>query len=189
MATDQERPHKKVKGISPGEADFLPDWTGSGGKKVEDGRPLHTEVVHKKSKPRRKADPKARKKGKYRQPPKDIRAYAKKAHGEGKSLDALKGLYRFSEYRSLSEDAYSSGTSTRRTRVFCYGQEFLAGKAKVTRRNIRKWLKRFEEDGIILKVYQGYKGRGSTIYKLAYNEGHRVKNKGITTRRKKPPTR
>jgi len=188
MATDTEIPTKKVKGISPGEPGFARDWTESGGKYVEDGRKLHAEVVHKKRKPRRKADPKARTKREHRKVPKDILAYCKKAHGEGKSLDVVKGLYRFSIYRARNKDKYYPGTSTRRNRVYPWGQEFLAGKLRIERRTIWKWLKRFEEDGIIFKVHQGHFTRGSTIYELAYNEGHRIKSKGRTNRRKKAPT-
>jgi len=188
MTTNSKMPPKPPKGIQPGEPGFYPDWTGGGGKKIEDGRKLHTEIVRTKRKPRRKADPKARKKGEYRRIPKDILAKAVELYNEGKWRDVLRGLYKYSIYRPRSKDPFYPGTSTRRNRVYPWGQEFLAGKVGIPQTTVWKWLTRFEEDGIILTVYHGYRGRGSSILELAYNDGHRVKNKGITTRRKKPPT-
>jgi len=177
------RPEKGLKPTDPG---FLTDWTESGSR-----RPDEKETQYQEPKPRAE-EPGPKKKAKvlylplYPTPPKEVLDKCKELYGLGEWKRILRGLHKYSWYRKRNEDKYYPGKSERRNRQYVLGQIWLAKKVGVTWRNLRKWLYRFEADGIIYIVYHGYKDRGASIIELAFTERHRRMNKRKTGQRKKP---
>jgi len=121
----------------------------------------------------------------YPTPTKEVFNKCKELYGQGEWKRILRGLHKYSWYRKRNEDKYYPGKSERKNRQYVLGQIWLAKKVGVTWRNLRKWLYRFEDDGVIYIPYHGYKGRGASIIELAFTEAHRRMNKRKTGERKK----
>jgi len=175
---------KKKKGLKPSDPGYLTDWTGS-----ESRRPGEKESQYQEPKPREE-EPGPKTKAKvlylplYQTPPKEVLDKCKELYGLGEWKRILRGLHKYSWYRKRNEDKYYPGKSERRNRQYVLGQIWLAKHIGVTRRNLRKWLDRFEADGVIYIPYHGWKERGASIIELAFTEGHRRMNKRKTGERK-----
>jgi len=120
---------------------------------------------------------------KYPKPPKEIWEWCTEHYGAGEWKRILRALHRYSLYRKRNEDKYYHGKSERKNRQYVLGQIWLAKKLGINRMTVRKWLYRFEADGIIYVCQRGYIDRGSSIIELAYTEAHRRLNKRKTGER------
>jgi hypothetical protein len=124
------------------------------------------------------------------EPPKEIMDWCKAHYTRGEWKRILRGLHKFCRYRKRREDKYYPGTSEIKNRQYVYGQEWLAGKLRLSRWTVGRWSKRFEDDGIIYIPYWGHKepkkkvDRGASICELAFTDKHRKKNKRMTGERK-----
>ncbi|MBA7497230.1 hypothetical protein ES702_07842 [subsurface metagenome] len=181
-----ENESKRKKGLKPSDPGFLTDWTESGLR-----HPGEKETQYQEPKPREK-EPGPKTKAKvlyfplYPTPPKEVLDKCKELYGLGEWKRILRGLHKYSWYRKRNEDKYYPGKSERRNRQYVLGQIWLAKQIGVNRMTARKWLYRFEADGIIYIPYIGYKDRGASIIELAFTESHRRMNKRKIGERKKP---
>jgi len=157
--------------------------------RVMQQRPVKTRTEPLKA-PKKQEKPGPKKKAKvlylplYPTPPKQVLDKCKELYGLGEWKRILRGIHKYSWYRKRNEDKYYPGKSERRNRQYVLGQIWLAKHTGVTRRNLRKWLYRFEADGVIYIPYKGYKDRGASIIELAYTEAHRRMNKRKTGERR-----
>ena len=167
-----------IQSSGDGEIKGLPDdyyAHGRSNPKIK-GSP-EPEPTREKEKPKKKEKANVLHLPEYPKPTKEIWEWCKSHYGPGEWKRILRGLNKFCLYRERREDKHYPGKSERKNRQYVYGQQWLADKLGITRRNVRKWLYRFEADGVIYYPYKGYRGRGASICELAYCEGHRRMNK------------
>ncbi|GAJ12597.1 unnamed protein product, partial [marine sediment metagenome] len=184
--SDGYNPHgaTKKKGLTPSDPGFYENWPGG-----RSGYPDEKEIQHQEPEPREE-EPGPKTKAKvlylplYPTPPKEIWDWCKDHYTRGEWKRILRGLHKYSLYRKRCEDKYYHGKSERKNRQYVLGQVWLADKLGITRKNLRKWLYRFESDGIIYVCQRGRFDRGASIIELAYTEGHRRLNKRKTGERK-----
>lgn len=165
--------------------EFPTGYTPHGHLKKSKDTTYKTEPTKPQPEPKPKTKAKVIRFPKYYAPTKDVVEYCKKIYGRGEWRKILKALHRYARYRKRRTDKFYPGKSERKNRQYVYGQEFLARKCGLTRRNIRKWLYRFEDDGVIYYPYVGFRGRGASICELAFCVGHMKVNKRNTRARKK----
>lgn len=182
---DGYNPHgaTKKKGLKTTDPGFYEEWTGS-----ESGYPDEKEIQHQEPTPKEK-EPGPKTKAKvlylplYPTPPKEIWDWCKDHYAWGEWKKILRALHKYSLYRKRNEDKYYHGKSERKNRQYIRGQVWLAKKIEVNRLTVRKWLYRFEADGVIYICQRGYIDRGASIIELAFTERHRRMNKRKTGER------
>jgi len=175
---------KRKKGLKPSDPGYLTDWTAS-----ESRHPGEREIQYQETEPGEE-EPGPKTKAKvlylplYPTPPKEIWEWCRDHYTLGEWKRILRALHKHSWYKKRNEDKYYPGKSERKNRQYVLGQIWLAKQIGATRRNVRKWLYRFEADGVIYIPYRGYKDRGASIIELAFTEAHRRMNKRKTGERK-----
>jgi hypothetical protein len=183
--TDGYNPHgdTKKKGLTRSDPNYYTNWTGS-----RSGYPDEKEIQHQEPKPKEK-EPGPKTKARvlylplYPTPPKEIWDWCKDHYTWGEWKKILRALHKYSLYRKRNEDKYYHGKSERKNRQYIRGQVWLAKKLEVNRLTVRKWLYRFEADGVIYICQRGYIDRGASIIELAFTERHRRMNKRKTGER------